>query len=77
METGIKIDQDLWDLTQRYVLDHLAIMKRAGITVELDREAFDYAVQCTAEVGQAIRIKAGFVYIPLDRKEGNGLPKMQ
>jgi hypothetical protein len=70
MENRLKIDQDLWDLTQRYVLDQIAIMTRAGTTVELTREAFDFTVQCTAEIGQAIRKKAGFVHIPLDHKDG-------
>ena len=61
----MKIDQDLWDLTQRYVLDQIAIMKRAGINVTLDEGAFNLLVQTTAEPGQAIREKAGFKYVPI------------
>jgi hypothetical protein len=60
----LEIDQDLWDLTQRYVLDSLAILKRAGFNLTLDRDALDFLVQATAEPGQAIRLKAGFKYEP-------------
>lgn len=62
--TKLEIDSDLWSLTQQYVKDQLAIMKRAGVTVTLDQEALELLVQVTAEPGQAVREKAGFKYEP-------------
>jgi hypothetical protein len=61
---SMKIDQDLWDLTQRFVQDQLAILKRAGAPTELEPDAYERLVQITAEPGQALREIRGYTYDP-------------
>jgi hypothetical protein len=53
----LKIDDDLWALTQQYVVDQINIMKRAGSAPNppLTQEEFNDLVYVTAKYPQQVR----------------------
>jgi hypothetical protein len=53
----LKIDQDIWDHTQQYVVDQINIMKRHGSQPDppLTKEEFEDLVYVTAKYPQQIR----------------------
>jgi hypothetical protein len=53
----LEIDQDIWDHTQRYVLDQIAIMQRHGSQPDppLTQAQFEDLVYVTAKYPQQVR----------------------
>jgi hypothetical protein len=54
---ALKIDQDIWDSTQQYVIDQINIMKRHGSQPEppLTEMQFNDLVYVTAKYSQQVR----------------------